>query len=398
MEGSPDPRTDGELLTATAADPEAFGVFYRRHVRGVLSFFRRRVPSAELAFDLTAETFAAALEATPRYEPRPEPARGWLYGIAHNKLREAQRHGRADDAARRELGMAPITLLERELVQAAARRSAAAEPMSPAPGVMPWPRARRRRIRVGDVLSAAAAAGAAVLALAALALLGGGGGGHPASTAAATPREKLLASLAVLRRPQTPADLALPELSQAHTPHAGFQPLLGTPDRALVRRATTAPWGAKVFLVPFRPLGASRFPQGWTAYAPLHTRLARGESITVFGGPGGRGESLTGLTAQDIIQGKAIIDEAGTGRARRAIRFLVVVPDGVGKVSVVFARGPIQRPNRTEEQLLFDERTPHGNVVAFQETGAKPAKPWLMTWETRSGRVLRHFPLPASLG
>jgi hypothetical protein len=44
MEGSPDPRTDGELLAATVTDPEAFAVFYRRHVRGVLSFFRRRVP------------------------------------------------------------------------------------------------------------------------------------------------------------------------------------------------------------------------------------------------------------------------------------------------------------------------------------------------------------------
>jgi RNA polymerase sigma-70 factor (ECF subfamily) len=37
-----DPRTDGQLLVATAEDPEAFGVFYRRHVRGVLAFFRRR--------------------------------------------------------------------------------------------------------------------------------------------------------------------------------------------------------------------------------------------------------------------------------------------------------------------------------------------------------------------
>jgi hypothetical protein len=36
MEGS-DPRTDGELLIATAGDPAAFGVFYRRHVRGVLA-------------------------------------------------------------------------------------------------------------------------------------------------------------------------------------------------------------------------------------------------------------------------------------------------------------------------------------------------------------------------
>src|ERR1700743_1268850 len=112
MEGSPDPRTDGELLVATAAEPEAFAVFYRRHVRGVLSFFRRRVSSAEVAFDLTAETFAAALEATPRYLPRPEPARGWLYGIAWNKLHEARRRGRAEDSARRELAMAPIVLTD----------------------------------------------------------------------------------------------------------------------------------------------------------------------------------------------------------------------------------------------------------------------------------------------
>src|ERR1700759_477651 len=115
MEGSPDPRTDGELLAATVTDPEAFAIFYRRHVRGLLSFFRRRLPSAELAFDLTAETFAAALEAVPRYELRAEPARGWLYGIAWNKLHEAQRRGQADDAMRRALGMEPIALTDEGL-------------------------------------------------------------------------------------------------------------------------------------------------------------------------------------------------------------------------------------------------------------------------------------------
>jgi hypothetical protein len=107
-----DPRSDGELLLATATEPEAFAVFYRRHVRGLLAFFRRRVASTELALDLTAETFAAALEASPRYQPRPEPARGWLYGIAWNKLHEAQRRGRAEDVARRALGMAPIVLTD----------------------------------------------------------------------------------------------------------------------------------------------------------------------------------------------------------------------------------------------------------------------------------------------
>ena len=70
----PDSRTDGELLVATSAEPEAFGVFYRRHVRGVLGFFRRRAASPEVALDLTAETFACALEASERYELRPEPA------------------------------------------------------------------------------------------------------------------------------------------------------------------------------------------------------------------------------------------------------------------------------------------------------------------------------------
>ena len=115
MEGLPDPRTDGELLVATASDPEAFGVFYRRHVRGVLAFFRRRVDGPELAFDLMAETFAAALEAAPRYQPRPEPARGWLYGIAWNKLHEAHRRGRAEDDARRALGMTRIVLSDEGL-------------------------------------------------------------------------------------------------------------------------------------------------------------------------------------------------------------------------------------------------------------------------------------------
>jgi RNA polymerase sigma factor (sigma-70 family) len=105
-------RTDGELLVATATDPEAFGTFFRRHVRGVLGFFRRRGASAEVALDLTAETFAAALEASARYELRPEPARNWLYGIAWNKLYEAQRRGWAEDSVRRALGMAPIVLTD----------------------------------------------------------------------------------------------------------------------------------------------------------------------------------------------------------------------------------------------------------------------------------------------
>lgn len=105
-----DPRTDSELLVAARSQPEAFAVFYRRHARPVLAFFRRRVPSAELAFDLTAETFAAALESVERYVPGPEPASAWLYGVARNKLSEALRRGQVEERARRALAMEPIAL------------------------------------------------------------------------------------------------------------------------------------------------------------------------------------------------------------------------------------------------------------------------------------------------
>jgi DNA-directed RNA polymerase specialized sigma24 family protein len=73
---------DDALLVAAVDDPEAFAQFYRRHVRGVLAYFRRRAPDADTAADLTAETFAAALEGRHRYAPARGPALGWLYGIA----------------------------------------------------------------------------------------------------------------------------------------------------------------------------------------------------------------------------------------------------------------------------------------------------------------------------
>jgi len=105
-----DPRTDEDLLQATPDSPEAFGVFYRRHVDPVLAFFRVRTGDPELAADLMAETFAAALLAAPRFKPRREPAAAWLFTIARRKLIDSWRRGRVEDAARRKLGLEPIEL------------------------------------------------------------------------------------------------------------------------------------------------------------------------------------------------------------------------------------------------------------------------------------------------
>ena len=107
--------SDEELLVLARGTPQAFGAFYRRHVHAVQGYFRRRVFDAETAFDLTAETFAAALRAVPRYEPRPEPARAWLFGVARNTLSEALRRGQVQDRARQALAMEPIVLDEEDV-------------------------------------------------------------------------------------------------------------------------------------------------------------------------------------------------------------------------------------------------------------------------------------------
>ena len=101
---------DDELLVAARTCVEPFGVFYERHFAAVLSFFRRRVAGPEEAFDLTAETFAAALASLSRYQPGPEPAQAWLFAIARHKLNEAMRTKRIQDEARRALAMEPIQL------------------------------------------------------------------------------------------------------------------------------------------------------------------------------------------------------------------------------------------------------------------------------------------------
>jgi RNA polymerase sigma factor (sigma-70 family) len=102
--------SDSELLVAARTTSEPFGLFYERHVASVLVFFRRRVPGPDEAFDLTAETFAAALASVPRFQPGPEPAQAWLFAIARNKLSEALRSSRIQDEARRALAMQPIQI------------------------------------------------------------------------------------------------------------------------------------------------------------------------------------------------------------------------------------------------------------------------------------------------
>ena len=73
----------------------------------------------EVAADLTAETFAAALVARSRYRPQTANAAAWLFAIAHHKLTDYRRRGRAEDRMRARLGMesVPVGAEDAELIR-----------------------------------------------------------------------------------------------------------------------------------------------------------------------------------------------------------------------------------------------------------------------------------------
>jgi RNA polymerase sigma-70 factor (ECF subfamily) len=106
---------DPALLRATPDDRRAFGPFYERHERAVLGFLMAATGRADIAADLTAETFATALEAAASYDPRRGSARVWLFGIARHVLAASAKRGRVESEARRRLGLEALVLEERQL-------------------------------------------------------------------------------------------------------------------------------------------------------------------------------------------------------------------------------------------------------------------------------------------
>ncbi len=105
-----DRRDEQALLSAARSDAQAFAAFYRLFERPVLGFFMRATGRPELAADLTAETFARALESVQAYDPARGRPDQWLFGIARNVLGSSYRQGTVESAARERLGLPRLVL------------------------------------------------------------------------------------------------------------------------------------------------------------------------------------------------------------------------------------------------------------------------------------------------
>lgn len=191
-------------------------------------------------------------------------------------------------------------------------------------------------------------------------------------------RAELIAMLGVLRGPQTPSARTFDETGwptvepyRAHPPQFRIGP-----DRPLIRLATVTPWGAKVFVVP---LTSPRFP-----------RFARlvGESAALWV----QGMGWSDLTpAQDLKAGPS----AGPGTTirlqdgREVQRFLMIVRDGVAKITIPLERGwPIPgKPVKFDGSI---SASVHNNIAAFQ-TGGVPNLGFAI-WYGADGRIVGRGP------
>lgn len=149
-------RSDAQLLRAARKDPDAFTTFYRLHADWMYRWFLGHVADPTLAADLTAETFAQALVALPRFRGTDDGSgTAWLFGIARNLLRRSYERRRVESMARARLGM-PIREFdadELEAVDARLDAHALRKELDEALGSLPPELREAVELRVVDGLS-----------------------------------------------------------------------------------------------------------------------------------------------------------------------------------------------------------------------------------------------------
>jgi RNA polymerase sigma-70 factor, ECF subfamily len=105
--GTPEGRSDSELLRAAQHDPTAFEELFERHAMPLRQWLLAQTHDGAVAHDLLAETFAQAWRDRRRFRGDDDRSGGaWLYGIARHLVYQHRKRGRIATAARKRLAMA----------------------------------------------------------------------------------------------------------------------------------------------------------------------------------------------------------------------------------------------------------------------------------------------------
>jgi RNA polymerase sigma-70 factor (ECF subfamily) len=81
-------------IEAARADRRAFAPLYQHFAPAILGYTQRRLGSADLADDATAQTFTRAIAAVDRFDPGKGSFRAWLFTIARNIVIDTRRRDR----------------------------------------------------------------------------------------------------------------------------------------------------------------------------------------------------------------------------------------------------------------------------------------------------------------
>jgi RNA polymerase sigma-70 factor (ECF subfamily) len=93
-------------LARSRATPEDYGDFYAYHAPNVFRFYARHTPDPQVAFDLTAETFARAFVKREDFKGTTvEQAGAWLWRIVRNELARYQHSRSVEFSALTRLGL-----------------------------------------------------------------------------------------------------------------------------------------------------------------------------------------------------------------------------------------------------------------------------------------------------
>lgn len=85
-------------IEAARGNPAKFAPLYNRYYARILGFVYQRVNSKEDAYDVTTQTFIAALENLGKYRSQGVPFSAWLFRIAINELNRFYRRSKVRQA------------------------------------------------------------------------------------------------------------------------------------------------------------------------------------------------------------------------------------------------------------------------------------------------------------